>query len=69
MKGITNESINAKANSLFPNDPDALMNLYKLIYDGDEISFDLTEGKASFKMNKNLTVSTLEKFVRRIKCV
>uniref|UniRef100_UPI0025A57141 hypothetical protein n=1 Tax=Bacteroides acidifaciens TaxID=85831 RepID=UPI0025A57141 len=48
----------------FNNDP---MKLYKFIYNGNTQTFDLTKGQPCFSMNKNMTVSTLKKFERKIK--
>ena len=43
------------------------MNLYRSIYEGKSQVFDLTKGQPCFSMNKNMTVSTLKKFERKIK--
>ena len=61
-KGLTQESINyaAKRHGGF-------MELYKKLYDGSEITFDLTDGQPCFEMRKDFTVSTRKKFERRIK--
>ena len=43
--------------------------MYEDLYNGKEISFDLTqEGKkANFKFNKDYSINTLTSFMRRIK--
>ena len=65
-KGITTESIKAVAHRQFNGD---YMALYEHLYQGNEVTFDLTDGKPAFAMNKNMTVSTLNEFKRRIKTV
>lgn len=62
-KGLTQNSIKYAYKS-FNNDP---MKLYESIYNGNSQTFDLTKGQPCFSMNKNMTVSTLKKFERRIK--
>jgi hypothetical protein len=46
-----------------------VMDLYIDLYNGNEVSFDLTNGgsKANFKFNKNYTINTLSLFTRTIK--
>ena len=63
-KGLTQKSIAHAYQSKFNNDP---MSLYKHIYDGNSYTFDLTKGQPMFDMNKNMTVSTRDKFQRQIK--
>ena len=63
-KGLTQNSISAVYNKHYNGDP---MKLYEDLYNGNEVTFDLTEGQPCFKMNKNLTVSTLMEFRRKIK--
>jgi hypothetical protein len=45
------------------------MDLYTDLYNGNEVSFDLTNGgsKANFKFNKNYTINTLSLFTRTLK--
>ena len=43
------------------------MKLYETLYNGKAQMFDLTQGQPCFSMNKNMTVSTVEKFTRTIK--
>jgi hypothetical protein len=57
-KGCTQESIKAKGDR---------MELYRALYNEEAVTFDLTQGKVSFKMNKDMTVSTNKKFTRRVK--
>ena len=38
------------------------MGLYNRLYEGDAITFDLAAGQPCFKLNKNLTVSSLSEF-------
>ncbi len=59
-KGLTMKSIEHRANG-------DIMGLYKSLFDGNEEEFDLTQGQPCFKMNKNMSISTLNIFKRRIK--
>ena len=63
-KGLTLKSIKYLAKEQFDND---LMKLYESIYNGSIQTFDLTKGQPCFKMNKNMTISTLDSFKRKIK--
>ena len=63
-KGLTKNSIKYVTNEKFNGD---MMMLYKYIYDGHKQEFDLTKGQPCFHMNKNMTVSTIEIFTRKIK--
>ncbi len=63
-KGITLNSIYHAANSKFKGD---LMKLYEYLFNGKSIQFDLTQGQPCFSMNKDMTVSTLNEFFRKIK--
>ena len=62
-KGLTEQSIKYAYKNEFDNDP---MKLYKYLYEGNQQTFDLTKGQPCFQMNKNMTVSTLNEFKRRI---
>ena len=62
-KGLTQNSIKYAYKS-FNNDP---MKLYESLFNGNSQTFDLTKGQPCFSMNKNMTVSTLKKFERKIK--
>ena len=61
-KGLTNESIKYAANR-----HGGLMNLYKKLFDGNEITFNLCDGQPSFEMKADFTFSSRKKFERRIK--
>ncbi len=63
-KGLTQKSIEYLAKENFDGD---LMKLYESLYKGETQTFDLTKGQPCFKMNKNMTISTLNSFKRRIK--
>ena len=63
-KGLTLNSIKYEYQSHFHNDP---MELYKHLYNGNNIIFDLTKGQPMMKMNKDFTVSTNKVFKRKIK--
>ena len=56
LKGIPAKCIVAKCNSDYGGDP---MRLYKELYEGRTVSFDLTSGgNCVFKTNKNHTMTT-----------
>jgi hypothetical protein len=57
-KGCTQESIKVHGNSL---------KLYRALYNEETVVFDLTEGKPSFKMDKNMTVRTNKSFSQKVK--
>lgn len=65
MKGIPSSCIKYTAKNMGIN----VFELYEKLYDGEKISFDLTENgdKANFKTNKNGVIETLDLFVREIK--
>lgn len=64
MKGISNDSIMyyCKNNKITP------FELYKKLYDGEVINFDLTCGgtKVNFKFNKDYTIEDLQSFNRSV---
>ena len=62
-KGLTLNSIIYEFQSHFHNNP---MELYKHLYDGNNVIFDLTKGQPMMKMNKDFTVSTNKAFNRKI---
>ena len=64
-KGLTQNSIKDLAKFDYDND---LMELYKDLYEGKELKFDLLAGQPAFKMNNNFTVESLPYFKRTIKC-
>jgi len=66
MKGIPSSVITYTSNKLGYNNP---FDMYKDLYAGKAIEFDLTNdgSKCNFKMNKDYSVETLEMFRRVIK--
>lgn len=66
MKGIPNSCIEYTSKKLGLNNP---FELYQKMLNGDEISFDLTEGgkKANFEFTKNYQIKTKTEFNRTIK--
>jgi len=63
MKGVPDDSIAFKARHEFDND---LMKVYKSLYDGDRVTFDLIAVKPKFEMCKNMNIITKTKFDRVI---
>lgn len=63
-KGITTKSILALANEEYEGD---LMSLYKSLYNGRSLTFDLTKGQPCFRMASDLSVINVEEFKRKIK--
>ena len=63
-KGLTTNSILALANENYKGN---LMALYEDLFNGAQLSFDLTKGQPCFRMNKDFTVLNIEKFKRKIK--
>jgi len=65
MKGIPNKVIEYTSKKLNYNN---VYDMYKDLYDGKTISFDLTNDgtKANFKFNKDYTINTLSIFTRNI---
>ena len=66
MKGIPNKVINYTSEKMGYNN---VFEMYKDLYDGVPINFDLTNDgtKANFKFNKDYSVNTLSFFNRLIK--
>lgn len=64
MKGVPEDSIDHRCDMIECNK----MQLYKSLYKGETHKFDLTCGgkKTKMKKNSNITVSTLQKFERKI---
>ena len=62
LKGITKEAILNKSKEY-----GGLMEMYKQLYEGKAISFDLTDGRPAFEFNDNFTVSSLQNFIRTFK--
>ncbi len=63
-KGLTLNSIKYLADEEFDGD---IMKLYKFLFEGNTLTFDLTSGQPCFKFQKNMTITTLNEFKRRIK--
>jgi len=61
MKGVDLKCIELMTERRFKND---IMALYKHLYDGHSLKFDLTETKPRFKMNKDRTVNNINDFSR-----
>ena len=68
MKGIPTDVLKLLANKKFKGETevDRCINLYKKLFDGEVIEFDLMKGKTCFDMRSNFTVRTRDKFVRKI---
>ena len=65
MKGISNGSIKAAAEKF-----GGLMELYKRLYEGEEICFDLlASGKPSFEIGDAFTIQTRREFFRNIQAM
>ncbi len=60
-KGLTLKSIHHLAETQFDGD---LLKLYRYMYLGNPLTFDLTVGKVRMQMNKNMTVETKKSFTR-----
>ena len=60
-KGITHECIQSKVTEY-----GGLMNLYKALYNGEEVIFDLADSTPSFKFNKNYTATSNQHFYRKV---
>ena len=63
MKGVCDSSIQhyAHENGL------SIEQIYEKLYDGEEIEFDLCARKPRFKMNSDMTINTLNIFIRKVK--
>ena len=61
-KGLTQTSIKQAAKRM-----GGVKELYTYLYEGNSVAFDLAENQASFKMNKNMTISTNAHFIRNIR--
>ena len=49
------------------NDSVGLLNLFKHLYSGETVEFNLTDGSPCFQFGKDMTISTLTEFKRNIK--
>lgn len=63
-KGLTTNSILALAHERYNDD---LIALYEDLFNGSQLSFDLTKGQPCFRMNKDFTVLNINNFQRKIK--
>ena len=43
------------------------MEMYKALFNGEEIEFDLTKGQPQFEMNKDMTITNRINFLRKLK--
>ena len=66
MKGITGSCIELDADRKFKGDKIAL---YRHLFDGKSLTFNLNDVKAKFKNNKNRTISNLNNFKRTVKFI
>lgn len=62
-KGLTLNSIRYAADKWHHGN---VLEMYKYMYNGKEQTFDLTKGQPCMKLNNNMSVSTLNKFNRKI---
>ena len=44
-----------------------LVNLFKHLFKGETVEFNLCDGASCFEMGKDMTISTLKEFKRKIK--
>lgn len=63
MKGVPNDSIKYKAEHDYEND---IMKIYKKLYEGTKITFNLIAVKPKFELCKNMNIITKPKFDREI---
>ena len=63
-KGLTTNSILALAHERYNGD---LIALYEDLFNGNQLTFDLTKGQPCFRMNKDFTVLNINNFERKIK--
>jgi hypothetical protein len=65
LKGVSGDAIKytAEINNI------SILDIYKLLYDGELVEFDLTAGGSvpCFDFNKRYEISTKEKFIRNVK--
>jgi hypothetical protein len=64
MKGIPEDSILHKAEQEYNGD---VMELYKALYNGEELEFDLLAKKPKFDLRSDMTIISKDEFVRKIK--
>ena len=63
-KGITKNARYARANESYNGN---VMEMYKALFNGEEIEFDLTKGQPQFEMNKDMTITNRINFLRKLK--
>jgi len=68
MKGVPSSTVRYTADTYYNGD---LVQLYKDLYNGATVEFDLLEGgrRINFKHNKDLSVSSMSKFKRELRFV
>ena len=66
MKGVPDDSIIFKANEDFDGD---VFKLYKHLYDGYEVAFNLLATKPKFEFKSNMTIQSKKEFIRNISFV
>ena len=67
-KGLTQKCILMKAKKFVDeNDSIGLLNLFKHLFSGETVEFNLCDGAPRFKKDKDMTISTLKQFKRKIK--
>lgn len=64
-KGLTQNSIKQITKDEYGND---FIKMYEALYNGDELTFDLTAGQPSFDMKNDFTISSRKEFLRHITC-
>ena len=64
MKGIPDDCIKYMADKEYDGD---VMKIYKDLYDGKEITFDLLAVRPKFEFKKNMTIIHRTKFNRKLK--
>ena len=60
-KGLTQLSIKKAAEKY-----GGYLNLYKKLYEGEEITFDLADGAPSFQHNKDFSITSRKEFLRKV---
>ncbi len=63
MKGVNSDTVEKYAKDHFNGD---LMELYKHLYEGKSIKFNLLDTKVCFQKNKNMTIQNKDEFFREI---
>lgn len=63
LKGVPNSIIFKTAHDDFNNDP---MELYRALYNGEPVVFDLLQDRVSFQLNRNFTYTSRKTFTRQV---